>query len=63
MTFLSGQFRDTLLRDCREINEIAKVGGAKAVIVMSGSVVEALLYDLVKTKESAAQAKAAPGNT
>ena len=59
LSFLQGDLRDSVLRDCREINEAAKVGAAKGVIVMCGSVVEALLYDVVKADEQKAQAKVA----
>jgi hypothetical protein len=41
--------------DCDEINKIANVGAAKSVIILCGSVVEAILYDLLKGDEKRAK--------
>ena len=49
------RLRDSIERDCREINAAAKAGSAKAVIILCGSVVEALLYGLLKDKDAAAK--------
>lgn len=46
-----GNLRAMIERDCKEVNAAAKAGAAKSVIVLCGSIVEALLYDLLKTKE------------
>lgn len=54
LLFLDGDLRDSVERDCKEINEASKVGAAKAVIVLCGSVVEAMLYDLLKEKKAEA---------
>ena len=50
--------RDMLTRDCREINQAAKVGAAKSVILLCGSMIETLLYGMLIENEQAAQAKA-----
>lgn len=49
-----GNLRAMVERDCKEVNAAAKAGAAKSVIVLCGSIIEALLYDLLKTKESEA---------
>jgi hypothetical protein len=58
LDFLNGGYRDSVERDCSEINAAARMGAAKAVIVLCGSVAEALLYDLLKPDEKEAQKKA-----
>ncbi|MFA5239504.1 MAG: hypothetical protein WC476_07340 [Phycisphaerae bacterium] len=47
----NGNLRAMVERDCKEVNAAAKAGAAKSVIVLCGSIVEALLYDLLKTDE------------
>ncbi|MFA5784364.1 MAG: hypothetical protein WC962_05760 [Phycisphaerae bacterium] len=47
----NGNLRAMIERDCKEVNAAAKAGAAKSVIILCGSIVEALLYDLLKTDE------------
>jgi hypothetical protein len=47
----NGNLRAMIERDCKEVNAATKAGAAKSVIVLCGSIVEALLYDLLKTNE------------
>ena len=48
LAFLSTPLRESVERDCREANEAAGVGSSKSVLVMCGSIVEAILYDSLR---------------
>ena len=50
--------RDMVARDCREINQAAKAGAAKSVILLCGSLIDTLLYDLLKNNEANAKKEA-----
>ena len=52
------KLREMIERDCREINSAAKAGNVKSVVILCGSLIEALLYDLLKHDEPGAKAKA-----